>query len=550
MARKKRGAKARKGTRHGVLNDHKRQGRKLVPPLVHTVGDRLQLVGWHLDMLPDFLWIALLLGRRSDWLAVHSALDVIDRFVPDGKRAADGRLSRFALVPEEKRSAARDALQREAPHALPAAFGHGLGLYPTCPALWLYEDWLDSNKPDATIGIPLLRSLVADNADKAGVNSTRLRLAALARQAKHRKVSFQRGSDLELVPRYPHRLSTEEQKRLESVIRASWMSWVGADQLEDRDALKWPEEFWARSRELIPCQISVVKREELTMPEGDGEIDPEPLMRLSGMQAMLVALDKLGSELRTIQLDVVQDPKVDQPNAVLLGWASRLFRLLYAFLERPSAWVPDIAYLHLRPIVDGRIVVGWLIVRNDPEVFAAYQEHGLGRLKLLREHIKNDLGDDPGDEAEALLRSLDARVNLETDEMFQSVNLGSYANVGPREMAEEAGLKREYDISYAPLSSANHGEWPALRDSDTEICVEPLHGSHRVGAFAPPSHQLSDAPAHAAVELTRDGICQVFDFYGRDVSALFSPLEAALKDALASDEQNPKNNRDSATGMK
>lgn len=520
------------------MSDHKRQGRKLVPPLVHTVGDRLQLIGWHRDMLPDYLWIAFLLGRRSDWLAVRSAMDVVDRFIPDGNRAADGRLSRFALVPEGKRAEARNALQREAPHALPSAFGHALGLYPTCPALWLYEDWLDLHEPDATVGIPLLRSLVADNADRAGVNSTRLRLAALARQAKHRKISFQRGSALELVPRYPHRLSTDEQGMLESVIRASWMSWASADELDDADARKWPEEFWAQSRKLVSCQISPVEREDLMMPEGDGEIDPEPLMRLSNMQSMLAALDQIGNELRAIQLDVVKDPTADEPNAVLLGWASRLFRLLYAFLERPSAWVTEIAYLHLRPIVDGRIVVGWLIVRNDPEVFAAYREHGLGRLKLLREHIKNDLGEDPGDDAVALLRSLDARVNLETDEMFQSVNLGSYADVSPREMAEEAGLKREYDISYAPLSSANHGEWPALRDSDTELCSEPLHGGHRIGAFSSPSHQLSDATAQAAVELARDGICEVFDFYERDVSGLFGPLEAALKKALAFDGES------------
>jgi hypothetical protein len=57
-------------------------------------------------------------------------------------------------------------------------------------------------------------------------------------------------------------------------------------------------------------------------------------------------------------------------------------------------------------------------------------------------------------------------------------------------MAIEAGLKREYDLSYAPLSSANHGDWPAVRDVDMTPCAEPLHRAHRVGSFGPPSRTL------------------------------------------------------------
>jgi hypothetical protein len=31
-------------------------------------------------MLPDFLWIALMLGRRSDWRAVYRPLDIVEQF--------------------------------------------------------------------------------------------------------------------------------------------------------------------------------------------------------------------------------------------------------------------------------------------------------------------------------------------------------------------------------------------------------------------------------------------------------------------------------------
>jgi hypothetical protein len=246
---------------------------------------------------------------------------------------------------------------------------------------------------------------------------------------------------------------------------------------------------------------------------------------------MSKAIQSLGDELRDAQLEAVSDPEADEPNAVLLGLASRLYRLLYAFIERPSAWVPATAGLHLRPLVDTRILVGWLITRDDPEVFAAYREHGLGRLKLAAEHIKADLGDDLDDEAQQVLDYMDRRVNLERDAWFQTVNLGSFADVSPRDMAMEAGLKREYDLSYAPLSSENHGEWPAVRENDTLLCEEPLHQGHRIGAFRAPSRTVTAQPIFYALDLTREGICQVFDYYGRDVQPLFEPLQKALEDA-------------------
>jgi len=124
-----------------------------------------------------------------------------------------------------------------------------------------------------------------------------------------------------------------------------------------------------------------------------------------------------------------------------------------------------------------------------------------------------------------MLEGLDQRVNLERDEAFQPVQLGAFADTSPRTMAIEAGLKREYDLSYAPLSSSNHGEWPTVRDNDILICDEPLHRDHRVGAFRPPSRTVSASFAFSAFELARDGITQVFAHYERDVSsAALTPL--------------------------
>jgi Family of unknown function (DUF5677) len=208
-----------------------------------------------------------------------------------------------------------------------------------------------------------------------------------------------------------------------------------------------------------------------------------------------------------------------------------MYAQLYAFVERPSAWAPATAVLHLRPLVDTRLLSAWLIHRNDAEIFAAYREHGLGHLKLLREHIKADLGDDLDTDAREMLDSLDARVNMEREDWAQPVNLGSFTNVNARQMAIEADLKRIYDLAYAPYSSENHGEWPSVRDNDTVICEEPLHAGHRVGAFRRPSRTLGPQPVVTAFNFARDGIVAIFDHLGIDVLDRFEPVGLALEAA-------------------
>jgi hypothetical protein len=536
MARKKRGAsnRGKTGARR-VLADHHEHKKRLIPPLMRFP---LSEISWHRDQLPDFLWLALMMGRRADWQAARSALDIMDRFVPKGPRFADGRLSTFALVPEGQRESARLALRAEAPHALPEAFGHALGLYPSCPARWLYEDWLKRHEPDPETGVALMRSLVEDNRDKSGIRETRLRMCAISRAVKHGKL--QDPGILEFGAKYPGGLSTSEQRRFEAQMRAAWMSFAGMESVK-YPPNEWPRKFWKRSRELTPCQFHVELEEEEMPEEEDGPLDAEPLMQLSEMQAIVKACDALGKELRQVQLKVFEDPAHDEPNAVLLGLASRMYRLLYAFIERPSAWTPDVGGLHLRPIVDTRILVGWLIARDDPEIYAAYREHGLGRLKLLREHIKADFGEDLDDKAQEVLDYLDGRVNLERDELFQPVNLGSFTDVDIRKMAIEAGLKREYDLTYAPLSSENHGEWPTVREDDTLICEEPLHGNHRVGAFRPPLRTTSSASVFAALDLARAGVGDIFGYYGKDIRPAFDRVKNALeRAAYAPGESKPE----------
>jgi hypothetical protein len=512
-----------------------------------SLGAPMVARSWHREMLPDFLWLAAMLGRRSAWRAAYEPLDVLDEFVPDGRRILDGRLSSFALVPEDQRAAAREALQRRAPNGLPSDLGHMFALYPTCPARWLYEDWLEGHEPDTQRGLEVARSLVAEHTDKFGVRETRLRMAAISRHVTHRRIRHPGGELMDMVPKYPGRLTESDQRTVESMIRAMWGALFGMEVDEDPSVLDWPREFWTRNRELAPCQVrdEYDRRVPMDATE-DGPVDPEPLMHVAEIAKVLEELDGLGGELREAQRAAVPGPDDDEGVSVLLGLASRLYRLTHDLLERPSAWAPATAPLHIRAILDTRILSAWLVHRNDREMFAAYRAHGIGRLKLLREHILADLGDDLDDEARALVDDLDRRVNLEIDELWQSVNLGSFTNKTMRDMAIEVGLKRDYDLVYAPYSSVNHAEWPSVRENDTLMCREPLHGGHRLGAFMPSSRTLGPIAPMTAFQYARDGIAAIFHHLGMEVEDKFEPLERALRTAVYTDADGDGDEPESA----
>jgi hypothetical protein len=536
--RRQQKSRAPRSKRPPVLEGHQQRGKRFIPPLMQL--DNLKTVSWHHEMLPDFLWIALMMGRRSDWRAVYAPLNVIDRFIPEGDRIADGRLSSFALVPAAHRAAAREAIRNETPYALPTALAHALGLFPTCPAAWLFAEPLERSNPDPAIGLPLLRSLVEDNADKAGVRSTRLRMAAISRLVTHRKLTHSGDSFMQMVPEYPNGLSERDQRTVESMMRAMWGSLYGHEVERDPSALDWAREFWHRSRDLVPCEFRVNESDIPVSEDGDGLVDPEPMIQLSELRALLSAARALGDKLRDAQLAGFSAPDADHATAVLFGMASRMYRLLVDFLDRPSSWAPATASFYVRPLVETRIVSAWLSRKNDPSLIAAYREHGLGNLKLLRDHIKADFGEDRDDDAREFLEYLDRRVNLELEEWAQPVNVGAFSDTTIRKMAIECDLKRIYDLSFAPMSSENHGEWPSVRDNDTTVCTEPLHGGHRVGAFVGSSHTIGPQAVASALQIAEEGIVAIFSHHGIDVSPEFAAVWEAFNAAMyVSEDRDP-----------
>lgn len=493
MGRKSKRHRKGKASFHSPLSAHQKRGPKLVPPMRQLEG--LHEVPWLRDVFPDMLWICSRLAPDPEARLLPTAklLDTItEATAPHLPKESSplvvitGTLTSFEGLPQQAREAVLQILVERDLYedACPDDFAHSLGMYDAAPGSWLLAPWkqrghtIDWERAQAH-----LRSLVTSAPDGR---------SALATAAKHLhfravvladRIRFSREvTTVDLLSKFPHGLTEDERKRVDTFVRASFLAMLNL--LEKPGApsrLAWAQEFWRRNWSIYPC---VAPHDPPTGDETSearlGEIVPAYRERCTSLdEAFQGAATKA-------------DPDLYRPDRyeVLTGLIARLLRLLRGTVESPLLWNDEYGAPVIRSVIESKIVFRWLLAKEDAELYSKYKDYGRGHLKLLALHFREylDSMDDPPEGMRKYVDQLNSAVNDEISEEFQDISIDkSFAGKSMRDMAIEAGLKRDYDLLYSPASAAFHGEWTALDRYALERCGNPLHLWHRVprrqGAF-------------------------------------------------------------------
>jgi hypothetical protein len=247
-------------------------------------------------------------------------------------------------------------------------------------------------------------------------------------------------------------------------------------------------------------------------------------------QGGIAAVRELGDGLRERQLEADIDPYESDPGEVKLGLAGRQWRLLRYVVTDLAMWAEHRTSFLLRPMVDTRIVAGWLLTKNEPELFTRFVEFGRGRLKLRKLHLEDVIDDDGSHfELSQYLDYLETLVNADVIEEMQSIDLGgNFAGVNIRDMAREAGAKRLYDLFYQPMSADVHGEWGSMLEADLVPSRDPLHRGHRFGRFTVADEAVVPEVVIHGFSLAAETIGPLFESLGVDVHPELRRCQAAL----------------------
>jgi len=176
--------------------------------------------------------------------------------------------------------------------------------------------------------------------------------------------------------------------------------------------------------------------------------------------------------------------------SVIGALLSRQVTLAIQLARSPSSWNGHSAPLYLRAQTDLHITLSW-ILEDLTDRARKYVLHGLGEEKLIVEHYKQQIQDDPDspirEAMEKLIATKSAWIDSQRHEWMVEVNFGTWSEINTRTMAKEANCETLYNFAYKPFSQAVHSTWPHISVYNSKNCQNPLHRYHLIP-------ELFDAP--------------------------------------------------------
>lgn len=447
------------------ISQHKRVKKKLVPPLA-TIPFKNQ--SWKDDRLPEMLWAALLLSGFPRPEALKRIASVVTAAVKGTMPAKDAKppsgplpvtLSGMASLSDAVRqrviaSAAADDAGREALRPLL--------LLASLPAR---HDWLKVIGKEAVENDGgLLAKAVAQCFDHQSQNATDCRWAKVACAVLSGRAGVS-PETVSMIAEY-HIHDEEAMRSSRAQIRALEISFAG-----EWDSAEWPQTFWNDCFEGTAC-IATPFDEEAWLARYDKDQNIRDRDRLTATNQEL-----------TDQFWQTCDSSANDPrHEVAFGIALYASELTTTAILLAMGAAPQ-GRMTLRALVECLITLRYLHRQVEPSLWSAFIKHGQGQAKLVHQRMQ-ETQRKPAYLSET---NLDQIANDDFWTEFVSIEIGHWAGIDLRKMAEDVGLKEVYDDYYTWSSGFTHGQWGAIRESVLELCQNPLHRFHRIPSLVPGS---------------------------------------------------------------
>ena len=237
-----------------VLADHRKVGNKFIPPLIADLGP-LNEIRWLNDLVPEFVWLALL----SDRYGLKTGTDLARRFAlaatvarGEKRRKWFALASAYAELDAAERDAVMDELEADgAAQQIRDALSPLLTFYPECPLRFLFVDHSRS-RDDSLEDFKNVLASIFDKWDIPGTfaQATAVYIAFVTDMLKVFK-------DLANFPAIEDFPSTEESQRVASFARSAVLIFYG--QFKTDRSAAWISYFWNRGLDLDHCKLDEVE---------------------------------------------------------------------------------------------------------------------------------------------------------------------------------------------------------------------------------------------------------------------------------------------------
>ena len=226
------------------MRGHQREGKRFIPPFLQYLN--LQEMGWRPDLLPELIWIALLIDhfgmRRGVELCTSlakSAAECVRK--PKGAHAF---ISEYSTLTDQERDCVRDHLSTSGDLAsIVTGLSALLVNYPESPLMFL-------GQPDGDPGLDKLKLLITALIDRRDKTATFVQSTAVYIYFVNDKLKVFSGSALANFTEIEKFPDTDESKQIASFVRATMNGMLLTLDLPTA----WRNYFWDRGRSLEPCE--------------------------------------------------------------------------------------------------------------------------------------------------------------------------------------------------------------------------------------------------------------------------------------------------------
>jgi hypothetical protein len=475
-------------TRKPVLQDHVAVKRKLVPPFVHKLGGRMSPYSWARQLVPEALWIALVIDHCG-YEAARGHCRALGRAAGAAADEAEHpmmvKFSAFAGRSAAATASVMSALDPGALATIRRSLAALAALAPDHPLAFLGD--MDA-APEQKARFPELLRELYDRNGRAAVLSMALGYELGLDQGKIH-VAAHLVDDLigrfKVINGYPE---TEEARRAAGGFRAAaamlFMT-ANLDGGDFEDDAPWVKAFWDHISGFGPCLFPDTLEDETTDSE-------DALERFVFDYRNAVRAD-LRARLANWPLDLNAIEAFEVVAALLCRQAT----LVMGMASSPGVWTPHMAPILLRAIADVFISLAWIlwILKDRGPRARRFVEDGQGAIKLQIAHYKRALetatAPDDAEELHKMIGLWSDWLAAQRMEAFVEVNLGNWSGLNARKMAEEAGFIDFYNYVYQPFSGATHSNWAHVSMFNAVHCENPAHRWHRSAAIVPAPVDLS-----------------------------------------------------------
>lgn len=505
------------------ISDHKRQKKKLHPPLFQLMGVK-KSASWINTRLPEMLWACLAITGlgRADGLDFFRH---VIKYVNSDHDCLDISLSGISLLPENKRAgliAHIFSWRKDIKLVL-----RPMMLFPDLPALNDWKKHLDEPIPNEDW--PKVGEAVSKCFWHQSEQATDCRWVRILAYIVGGKIKFveKMEDSVRGIFEYPN---YGDQAHLRGFIRAGEIG-MPIGQSETDESFKWSNSFWKFCYDKTSCvaEHSVnkewEKRRKLLQEESERLKD----------QLMDQAADLRNSVIdHFFKTSVTSgiDSRHEGAFGITLYAVTLLIEIV--FYRTPLSIT---ARLGLRSLAESLITLSYLLKKetDEPKIWDGFRTYGAGQLKLIYLKTKN-LKQTP---SSIDLDELDYLANEDSWIEFNPINLGHWDDIDLRKMSEFVEKKDIYDRFYNYSSGFIHSSWGAIRESVLQKCINPLHRFHKL-----PTYDLPLMPS-----VTQDAISLVNSILGC-LSQAYPSFDLRLKMEEQQPQSDSSNSKETKTATK